>query len=53
MVKGFKDYNKGDAKVARMSDFEVLKMLFPSITKKGDYPSLEIAKGRQSVCSRV
>jgi predicted Rdx family selenoprotein len=44
MVKGFKDYNKGDPSVARLNDFEILKKLFPSVKKEGEYPDLETAK---------
>jgi len=44
MAKKFREYNKRDADVAKMSDFEILQILFPNVTKEGDYPDLEMAR---------
>jgi hypothetical protein len=53
MVTGFKDYNKGDAKVSKMSNFEILKILFPDVKKEGDYPNLETAKQRFTALAKA
>jgi hypothetical protein len=53
MAKGFKAYNKGDAKVAKMSDFQILKILFPGVKKEGDYPDLETAKQRFTALAKA